>query len=35
MYSQEFSIEIPDKDADNIHSIPQAVEYILNQPDGM
>ncbi|KAM4055810.1 phosphopantetheine attachment site domain-containing protein [Hirsutella rhossiliensis] len=30
---EEFSIEIPDKDADKIHSVSQAVEYILNQPD--
>ncbi|KAF4970981.1 hypothetical protein FSARC_2084 [Fusarium sarcochroum] len=30
---EEFSIEIPDKDADSIHSVNQAVEYILNQPD--
>ncbi|KAH6614376.1 acyl carrier protein-like protein [Chaetomium sp. MPI-SDFR-AT-0129] len=30
---EEFSIEIPDKDADNIHSIDKAVEYILSQPD--
>lgn len=30
---EEFSIEIPDKDADSIHSIDKAVEYILNQPD--
>ncbi|CAH0026079.1 unnamed protein product [Clonostachys rhizophaga] len=30
---EEFSIEIPDKDADSIHSIDQAVTYILNQPD--
>ncbi|CCT72503.1 probable NADH2 dehydrogenase (ubiquinone) acyl carrier chain precursor [Fusarium fujikuroi] len=30
---EEFSIEIPDKDADSIHSVQQAVEYILNQPD--
>ncbi|KAL2751835.1 hypothetical protein ACRALDRAFT_1073150 [Sodiomyces alcalophilus JCM 7366] len=30
---EEFSIEIPDKDADAIHSVAQAVEYILNQPD--
>jgi NADH dehydrogenase (ubiquinone) 1 alpha/beta subcomplex 1 len=30
---EEFSIEIPDKDADGIHSIEQAVTYILNQPD--
>ncbi|PHH59545.1 hypothetical protein CDD81_2876 [Ophiocordyceps australis] len=29
---EEFSIEIPDKDADNIHSIDKAVEYILAQP---
>jgi NADH dehydrogenase (ubiquinone) 1 alpha/beta subcomplex 1 len=30
---EEFSIEIPDKDADSIHSVEQAVQYILNQPD--
>ncbi|ROT37785.1 acyl carrier protein [Sodiomyces alkalinus F11] len=30
---EEFSIEIPDKDADTIHSVNQAVEYILSQPD--
>ncbi|CAG9973326.1 unnamed protein product [Clonostachys byssicola] len=30
---EEFSIEIPDKDADSIHSIEHAVNYILNQPD--
>ncbi|KAF7562928.1 hypothetical protein G7046_g1185 [Stylonectria norvegica] len=30
---EEFSIEIPDKDADSIHSVDKAVEYILNQPD--
>ncbi|KAL6866441.1 mitochondrial acyl carrier protein [Amphichorda felina] len=30
---EEFSIEIPDKDADGIHSVDQAVTYILNQPD--
>ncbi|KAI0150792.1 acyl carrier protein-like protein [Xylariaceae sp. FL1272] len=30
---EEFSIEIPDKDADSIHSVNQAVEYILSQPD--
>jgi NADH dehydrogenase (ubiquinone) 1 alpha/beta subcomplex 1 len=30
---EEFSIEIPDKDADSIHSLEQAVEYILKQPD--
>ncbi|KAJ4992611.1 acyl carrier protein [Stagonosporopsis vannaccii] len=31
---EEFSIEIPDKEADAIHSVKQAVEYILRQPDG-
>ncbi|KAG0634456.1 hypothetical protein HOY80DRAFT_1098584 [Tuber brumale] len=31
--SQEFSIEIPDKDADAILSVDQAVNYILAQPD--
>ncbi|KAI1430729.1 acyl carrier protein [Xylaria sp. CBS 124048] len=30
---EEFSIEIPDKDADAIHSVKQAVDYILSQPD--
>ncbi|CRK28131.1 hypothetical protein BN1723_018335, partial [Verticillium longisporum] len=30
---EEFSIEIPDKDADGIHSVEKAVEYILSQPD--
>ncbi|KPM37252.1 hypothetical protein AK830_g9332 [Neonectria ditissima] len=30
---EEFSIEIPDKDADSIHSVEHAVEYILKQPD--
>ncbi|KAI1913864.1 mitochondrial acyl carrier protein [Ophidiomyces ophidiicola] len=30
---EEFSIEIPDKEADSIHSIDQAVQYILSQPD--
>ncbi|KAM0513185.1 hypothetical protein ACHAPE_008031 [Trichoderma viride] len=30
---EEFSIEIPDKDADTIHSVDKAVEYIINQPD--
>ncbi|RAL64742.1 hypothetical protein DID88_001773 [Monilinia fructigena] len=30
---EEFSIEIPDKDADSILSVEQAVEYILHQPD--
>ncbi|XTI86223.1 acyl carrier protein [Cenococcum geophilum] len=32
---EEFSIEIPDKEADAIHSVDKAVEYILSQPDGM
>ncbi|KAK1766599.1 acyl carrier protein-like protein [Phialemonium atrogriseum] len=30
---EEFSIEIPDKDADTIHSVDKAVEYIVSQPD--
>ncbi|KAF4624292.1 hypothetical protein G7Y89_g13881 [Cudoniella acicularis] len=30
---EEFSIEIPDKEADNIHSVEKAVAYILAQPD--
>lgn len=30
---EEFSIEIPDKEADKILSIGQAVDYILSQPD--
>ncbi|MCJ1224145.1 hypothetical protein MMC12_000789 [Toensbergia leucococca] len=30
---EEFSIEIPDKEADAIHSIDKAVKYILAQPD--
>ncbi|EDN09011.1 predicted protein [Histoplasma mississippiense (nom. inval.)] len=30
---EEFSIEIPDKEADAIHSIDQAVTYISSQPD--
>lgn len=30
---EEFSIEIPDKAADAINSIDQAVEYISSQPD--
>ncbi|KHJ32509.1 putative acyl carrier protein [Erysiphe necator] len=32
---EEFSIEIPDKDADSINTVDQAVKYILAQPDGM
>jgi len=31
---EEFSIEIPDKEADAIHSVDKAVDYILSQPDG-
>ncbi|PIA96352.1 Acyl carrier protein, mitochondrial [Cercospora beticola] len=31
---EEFSIEIPDKEADAIHSVSQAVDYIMKQPDG-
>ncbi|KAJ5834789.1 hypothetical protein N7447_000815 [Penicillium robsamsonii] len=30
---EEFSIEIPDKEADQIHSVEKAVEYIMAQPD--
>ncbi|KAF2722325.1 acyl carrier protein [Polychaeton citri CBS 116435] len=30
---EEFSIEIPDKEADAIHSVNQAVDYILHAPD--
>ncbi|PNS20714.1 acyl carrier protein [Sphaceloma murrayae] len=30
---EEFSIEIPDKDADAIHSVNQAVDYIVKSPD--
>ncbi|EXJ89710.1 NADH dehydrogenase (ubiquinone) 1 alpha/beta subcomplex 1 [Capronia epimyces CBS 606.96] len=30
---EEFSIEIPDKEADAIHSVDQAVAYISSQPD--
>ncbi|KAF2134657.1 acyl carrier protein [Dothidotthia symphoricarpi CBS 119687] len=30
---EEFSIEIPDKEADAIHSVKQAVDYIQAQPD--
>ena len=30
---EEFSLEIPDKEADAIHSVKQAVDYILAQPD--
>lgn len=30
---EEFSIEIPDKEADAILSVDKAVNYILSQPD--
>ncbi|KXT09981.1 hypothetical protein AC579_9367 [Pseudocercospora musae] len=30
---EEFSIEIPDKEADAIQSVSQAVDYIMKQPD--
>ncbi|KAF1983524.1 acyl carrier protein-like protein [Aulographum hederae CBS 113979] len=30
---EEFSIEIPDKEADAIHSVDHAVSYIASQPD--
>jgi NADH dehydrogenase (ubiquinone) 1 alpha/beta subcomplex 1 len=30
---EEFSIEIPDKEADAIHSVEHAVTYICAQPD--
>ncbi|KAF2760004.1 acyl carrier protein [Pseudovirgaria hyperparasitica] len=30
---EEFSIEIPDKEADAIHSVDKAVSYIAAQPD--
>ncbi|KAK3618619.1 mitochondrial acyl carrier protein [Elasticomyces elasticus] len=30
---EEFSIEIPDKEADAIHSVNQAIDYIMAQPD--
>ncbi|ANB11106.1 Acp1p [Sugiyamaella lignohabitans] len=31
---EEFNIEIPDHEADEIHTVAQAVDYILAQPDG-
>ncbi|KAL9545386.1 hypothetical protein MBANPS3_007178 [Mucor bainieri] len=30
---EEFSVEIPDKDADEIKSVKQAIEYITKHPD--
>jgi NADH dehydrogenase (ubiquinone) 1 alpha/beta subcomplex 1, acyl-carrier protein len=30
---EEFSIEIPDREADAIHSVDQAVRYVCNQPE--
>lgn len=32
---QEFSIEIPDAEADEIKTVEQAIEYIAKTPDGM
>ena len=32
---EEFSVEIPDKEADEIKSVGQAVEYISQHPEGM
>ncbi|VVT45637.1 uncharacterized protein SAPINGB_P000821 [Magnusiomyces paraingens] len=32
---EEFSIEIPDHEADEIKTVGQAVEYILKQPDAL
>lgn len=31
---EEFSVEIPDKEADEIKSVGQAVEYISKHPEG-
>lgn len=31
---QEFSIEIPDAEADEIKTVEQAIEYIAKTPDG-
>ena len=30
-FEEEFGIEIPDEEAENLHSIGQAVDYISNQ----
>ncbi|KAI8978524.1 acyl carrier protein-like protein [Pilobolus umbonatus] len=30
---EEFSVEIPDKDADAIHSVQQAIDYIVKRED--
>ncbi|KAI7902103.1 acyl carrier protein-like protein [Cokeromyces recurvatus] len=30
---EEFSVEIPDKDADAIHSVQQAIDYIIKRED--
>ncbi|KAF7799060.1 hypothetical protein EIP86_010290 [Pleurotus ostreatoroseus] len=32
---EEFSIEIPDAEADEINTVEQAIEYIAKTPDGM
>ena len=29
---EEFSIEVPDEDADSIHTVEAAVEYFANHP---
>lgn len=31
---EEFSIEIPDAEADNITSIQQAIDYVAKTPSG-
>lgn len=32
---EEFSIQIPDKDADEITSVGDAISYITKNPEGM
>ncbi|KAI9508793.1 acyl carrier protein [Russula earlei] len=32
---EEFSIEIPDEEADAIHTVQQAIDYIEKTPEGM
>ncbi|KAF7320395.1 Acyl carrier protein [Mycena kentingensis (nom. inval.)] len=32
---KEFSIEIPDAEADEIHTVAQAIDYIKNTPDAL
>lgn len=31
---EEFSIEIPDEEADNITTVQQAIDYIAKSPEG-